>query len=141
MKQDSINPKHYNAHPSGIECIEITRHLEFDLGNSFKYVWRAGLKDDTIQELKKVKWYLEDAAKLKKFRRIKGRLRREIAALIVRANRDEPDPLKREALSCVFVAQTRRTQRGRAIWTGIAAGVIRQMIENASIENLEKESE
>jgi len=58
------NPAHYTSHPSGIECIQITRHMDFDLGNAIKYIWRAGLKggtvDDAIRDLRKAVFYLED---------------------------------------------------------------------------------
>jgi hypothetical protein len=59
------NPPHYNSHPSGVECIEITRHMSFNLGNVVKYLWRAGLKDQapTVQDLKKAAWYLNDEIK------------------------------------------------------------------------------
>lgn len=60
---DGVNhPKHYNQHPSGIECIEVVRHMNFNLGNVFKYLWRAGLKDGVIdlEDLKKARWYLDD---------------------------------------------------------------------------------
>lgn len=60
---DNINrPKHYTSHPSGVECIEITRHMNFNLGNVVKYLWRNGLKDanPSIQDLKKAAWYLND---------------------------------------------------------------------------------
>ena len=46
-KEDNVNhPKHYTSHSSGIECIEITRHYCFSIGNAIKYLWRAGLKVD-----------------------------------------------------------------------------------------------
>lgn len=56
------HPDHYNGHPSGIECIEVVRHMNFNLGNVVKYVWRAGLKGNTptIQDLEKARWYLDD---------------------------------------------------------------------------------
>lgn len=54
------NPEHYNSHPSGIECIEVTRHMNFNLGNAIKYIWRAGLKDDYVEDLEKAIWYLND---------------------------------------------------------------------------------
>ena len=42
QKADSVNhPAHYNSHPSGIECIEIARHHNFNIGNTIKYLWRA----------------------------------------------------------------------------------------------------
>jgi len=56
------HPAHYNEHPSGVECIAIVRHMPFNLGNAVKYIWRAGLKDNspTIEDLKKARWYLDD---------------------------------------------------------------------------------
>lgn len=58
---DPVNhPPHYKSHPSGIECIEITRHMNFNLGNAVKYIWRAGEKGNTIQDLQKAIWYLTD---------------------------------------------------------------------------------
>lgn len=81
---DNVNhPPHYTSHPSGIECIEVTRHMTFNIGNAIKYCWRAGLKcpapdivsDDEwrkaeklrtalhIQDLKKAQWYLADEIK------------------------------------------------------------------------------
>ena len=57
---DLINkPPHYTNHPSGIECIQITEHMGFNLGNAIKYVWRADLKNDAIEDLRKARWYIE----------------------------------------------------------------------------------
>ena len=57
---DPVNhPKHYTDHPSGIECIQITEHMGFCLGNAIKYIWRADLKNDAIEDLKKAVWYIE----------------------------------------------------------------------------------
>ena len=56
---DPVNhPKHYTAHPSGVECIQITEHMGFCLGNAIKYIWRADLKHDAIEDLEKAAWYL-----------------------------------------------------------------------------------
>lgn len=69
---DNVNhPQHYTSHPSGIECIEITRHYCFSIGNAIKYLWRAGLKKDAsltdnqkeIEDLKKSIWYINDRIK------------------------------------------------------------------------------
>lgn len=54
------HPSHYNEHPSGIECIEIKRHLSSNLGDSFKYVFRRGDKGDPVKDLNKSIWYLRD---------------------------------------------------------------------------------
>lgn len=56
---DSVNhPPHYTSHESGIECIEITEHMGFCLGNAIKYIWRADLKGNSIQDLEKAVFYL-----------------------------------------------------------------------------------
>jgi predicted nucleic acid-binding Zn-ribbon protein len=71
-EHDAVNhPKHYTSHASGIECIEITRHYNFDIGNSIKYLWRAGLKKEQglsdvekeIEDCKKAIWYINDHIK------------------------------------------------------------------------------
>ena len=68
-KKDNVNhPKHYTSDPSGIECIDITRHRNFNIGNAIKYLWRAGLKIDAdkssinkqIEDLEKAVWYIVD---------------------------------------------------------------------------------
>lgn len=57
---DPVNhPQHYNAHPSGVECIQVTEHMNFCIGNAVKYLWRAGLKGDALEDLKKAKFYVE----------------------------------------------------------------------------------
>jgi hypothetical protein len=57
---DVINsPRHYTEHPSGVECITVTEHMNFNLGNAVKYIWRADLKNDAIEDLRKAKWYVE----------------------------------------------------------------------------------
>lgn len=58
--QDNVNnPKHYTSHPSGIDCIQITEHMSFCLGNAMKYIWRADLKGDAIEDLEKAVWYVK----------------------------------------------------------------------------------
>lgn len=68
MQHDPVRkPNHYCSHPSGIECIEVTEHMNFCIGNAIKYLWRAGLKQEegleqqikTIQDLSKAIWYIE----------------------------------------------------------------------------------
>jgi hypothetical protein len=56
---DAINPAHYQSHPSGIECIQITEHMNFCRGNAIKYLWRAGEKGDAIEDLLKARWYID----------------------------------------------------------------------------------
>ena len=57
---DPVNhPSHYTDHPSGVECITITEHFNFCVGNAVKYLWRAGLKGDAVEDLKKAAWYID----------------------------------------------------------------------------------
>ena len=76
IKEDEnvSHPSHYTwlKDKCGIEVIDITRHLDFDLGNAIKYILRAGrkpiinenLSDDflraAIQYLKKALFYIND---------------------------------------------------------------------------------
>lgn len=60
--KDKINPSHYKSHPSGIECISITRHMSFNIGNAIKYLWRCDLKNG-LEDLKKAAWYINDEIK------------------------------------------------------------------------------
>jgi hypothetical protein len=55
---DVAHPTHYTSHPSGIECIEITEHMGFNLGNAVKYIWRADLKGNATKDLQKAAWYI-----------------------------------------------------------------------------------
>lgn len=59
LPHDAVNsPGHYTSHPSGIECIQIAEHMNFNLGNALKYLWRADLKGNPEKDLKKAIWYL-----------------------------------------------------------------------------------
>lgn len=71
VKIDMVNhPSHYTwlKEKCGIEVIDITRHLDFNIGNAVKYLLRAGHKteeglsnkDKTIQDLEKAIWYITD---------------------------------------------------------------------------------
>ena len=71
-EEDAVNhPSHYTSDPSGVECIQITRHRNFNVGNAIKYLWRAGLKksegrsekEKQIEDLKKAVFYIQDEIK------------------------------------------------------------------------------
>lgn len=66
---DNVNrPAHYNGHPSGIECIQITEHFDFVIGNIIKYAWRAGKKrgNTKLEDLEKCLWYANRAVEREK---------------------------------------------------------------------------
>jgi len=61
MPTNLVNhPKHYNEHPSGVECIEIKRYLVSSISDAFKYIWRHSLKGNSTQDLNKSIWYILD---------------------------------------------------------------------------------
>ena len=63
MSEMVNHPRHYGGENNVYEVIKIIEALEMDfhLGNTFKYIARAGKKeaDREIQDLKKALWYLE----------------------------------------------------------------------------------
>jgi hypothetical protein len=57
---DAVNhPSHYAETVPGMECIDVTKHFNFCRGNAIKYIWRAGHKNDEIEDLKKAIKYIE----------------------------------------------------------------------------------
>jgi hypothetical protein len=56
-----LHPEHYNKHPSGIECIDIVQHHNFNVGSAIKYLWRCGLKqgESELKELHKARNYID----------------------------------------------------------------------------------
>lgn len=65
--EDKVNhPSHYCSDASGVECIQITEHRDFLIGNAIKYLWRAGIKKETdktdkekeIEDLEKAIFYI-----------------------------------------------------------------------------------
>ena len=64
-KSDAVShPSHYTSHPSGVECITITKHMNFCRGNAVKYLWRAGQKGDSLEK------EIEDIAKAEEYCRV-----------------------------------------------------------------------
>ena len=65
------HPSYYNAHPSGVECIDIVRHYNFNVGNVIKNLWLHGLKREegmnnkakALEDLRKARFYLDDEIK------------------------------------------------------------------------------
>ncbi len=57
---DLVNrPAHYTVHPvfTG-ECHDYAKHMTFDQGNAFKYLWRCAAKGDMVENVRKALWYL-----------------------------------------------------------------------------------
>ena len=68
MKEQVNHPEHYQG---TIECIDAMQSAFVDSAtadfckiNAFKYIWRAGKKDDEVQDLRKAEWYINKAVEL-----------------------------------------------------------------------------
>lgn len=58
QSHDVVNhPQHYTSHPSGVECITVTEHFNFNVGNAIKYLWRSDHKNG-LEDLRKAAWYI-----------------------------------------------------------------------------------
>ncbi len=55
------HPAHYGGADNPYEAIKVIEawQLGFHLGNTVKYISRAGKKDDRLKDLKKARWYLD----------------------------------------------------------------------------------
>jgi len=59
-KDDPVeHPSHYTQHPSGVECIQVTEHFNFNVGNAIKYLWRHKDKGNPVEDLKKARFYVD----------------------------------------------------------------------------------
>lgn len=54
-----VHPDHYNAHPSGVECIDVAQWFGFNLGNAIKYIWRCDHKGKKREDINKAIEYLK----------------------------------------------------------------------------------
>jgi hypothetical protein len=63
MSEAVDHPEHYGGADNPYEAIKVIEAwgLGFCLGNTVKYISRAGKKDDTdtLTDLKKARWYLD----------------------------------------------------------------------------------
>ena len=62
VTKEAVNhPAHYGGKNNPYEAIKVIEawNLGFCLGNTIKYIARAGKKDATVQELEKALWYLK----------------------------------------------------------------------------------
>jgi len=70
MKQEMVNhPSHYGGDTT-YECIKVLKawltpdeYRGFLKGNAIKYLCRVGKKDEALQELNKVTWYVDQLKK------------------------------------------------------------------------------
>jgi len=89
---DPVNhPKHYTEHPSGVECIQITEHMSFNLGNAIKYCFRSGnkVKFEEAQDLRKGEWYVRrEMESFSKRYKVRSKYQREMSVNNVWKNQD-----------------------------------------------------
>ncbi len=71
-KSEKVNhPNHYGGENNPYEAIKVIEawDLGFNLGNTVKYISRAGKKINTLEDLEKASWYINrEINKLKKLK-------------------------------------------------------------------------
>lgn len=111
------HPKHYNLHPSTIECVDIAEQFIFNLGNAIKYIWRTDHKENDIIDLEKSKWYIHRELIRRNnkndnftnnivdfFRSIQRRNNKELKILVEKWIRYEPNELVRPIMRYLYDA-------------------------------------
>lgn len=55
------HPSYYGGEDNPYEAIKVIEawNLGFNLGNTLKYISRAGKKDNAVEDLEKARWYLD----------------------------------------------------------------------------------
>jgi hypothetical protein len=81
MTEKVNHPKHYNSNPSGVECITVVEHMNFNIGNAIRYLWRSGFKKCYDDDLNKAIWYIKREQRL----RARMKLLKEREAIAKRA--------------------------------------------------------
>lgn len=123
MSEDKVNhPRHYTQHPSGVECITVTEHMNFNVGNAVKYLWRAGLKSDPdkeqidkhIEDLEKAAWYVNREIQRVRRQRMEATFVEKMSA-VTKEQGDLADKL---------FGALERTIEGAVVTTACAPGIL-----------------
>src|SRR5574343_38437 len=134
MTQDTLatvdidRPAHYTSHPSGVECREIARHLPFNIGCAFKYLFRAGLKGDAITDYRKALNYIKDELNISNDDALCFDYEK-IEDLITRYINEEPNKSKKDAVSMLILANTYPISISRCSFLNKAAEHIQLLID------------
>jgi Protein of unknwon function (DUF3310)/Helix-turn-helix domain len=100
-------------HPSGVDCIEIAEGFGFNLGNVIKYVWRADLKSNDLEDLEKAAWYLsrEISRRKEKAETVSEQMKNPFDLLI-----DEIRAVVREEIRAQFAAMNKVENLSQKDW-------------------------
>lgn len=116
------HPRHYNAHGSGIECIDLAEHLGFNLGNALKYLWRCEEKGAPLTDLKKAAWYLRREGEARDaWRNARVHVPGMVSGLVARFVAAEPSEFVRAAVAAI-VGAAETTYASGPVWA--AHGVV-----------------
>lgn len=113
---DVEKPAHYEDHPSGVPCWQISKHMSGFLSQAFQYVWRFDDKGG-VQDLEKAVKCIEIELTVEQPIHLKPSLIIDKFNLVLSA---EPDACKAEAMRHLVFANTcglpeRRQHLARAI--------------------------
>lgn len=109
---DMVNhPQHYTSHASGVECIDLTEHMPFSVGNAFKYVWRHTSKGRPLEDIDKAIFYTDREIKLARLVSDYPTAPPMVQRALERACAAEPSLLVREVLYSLGVVGLGRSWR------------------------------
>lgn len=130
-------PRHYNVHKSGVEAIEVVRHLSFNLGNAVKYIWRSGEKGAQVQDLRKALYYIDDELAMPDQDRMTIRLssQSQVKALVLRFVEAEENRLVAGSVMGIFRASLPLTETNARL-LGVRDKVLRLIGEAESAGSL-----
>ena len=67
------NPQHYNKNGTAIECADYiqSHQMGYFEGNVIKYITRFKYKENSLDDLKKARWYIDRLIKIEEAKDVK----------------------------------------------------------------------
>jgi hypothetical protein len=94
------HPKHYNSHPSGVECAMVCRLCSWNFGSAIKYIWRYRDKNGN-EDLRMARWHLKDIKSSGEAHHLPHKAK----TLLQRVNNHDRDQLRREIFGYLVLGQ------------------------------------
>jgi len=120
LEQEVNEPMHYRSHESGIEAIEITRWLDFGLGNAWKYCMRYRNKGTPRKDLLKAVFYLNDYRKnfisYNNDSKFIHRIPEDIVSKMIHVSETDPSDVLRRVFELIIMIATQNCVIGDTIY-------------------------
>ena len=115
MTETINHPKHYNTHPSMVECIDLIEWLGTNRGSAVKYLWRKDDKGKPKQDADKALWFTSrEVQRLKKYRlhwSFCDEIPTEIEAAFEKWKAFEPDGWRKDVVCLIWEGHSTHLQK------------------------------